>query len=383
MCIRIWSYSFFFFVLIGQILIAQSSTNNSSSSNYNETGLPFIQNFTPENYNAHGQNWGAVQDSLGILYFANGEGVLSFDGINWEIIALPSQGHAKSIAIDKTNKIYVGASGEFGYLEPDEIGALKYISLSDQLPTKFKDFTTVWQIRATIDGIYFQSNERIFRWRDNHFKVWEIDDGIKFSRIFFVNDTLYFNIIGKGLMYIDQEEIKLAPFGNSLKGKSLTSIIPYSKHQSLVATIDSLYILDDKGLNPFKTDVNEIIRKGGLYNLLQLDNGHFALGTINSGLIIMDNQGKQILSLNNEDVLSSQSIYSLFKDNSGALWATMGFGIAKIDYPSQFSNYSNLGVTSSTFDITRFNNELYAGTDNGLFKLISQETSFFHFENVI
>lgn len=52
------------------------------TTNYGEVGLPYIQNYLPEDYgNAYPQTWGVVQDSLGILYFANGTGVLMYDGI--------------------------------------------------------------------------------------------------------------------------------------------------------------------------------------------------------------------------------------------------------------------------------------------------------------
>ncbi|MGB5556213.1 MAG: HAMP domain-containing sensor histidine kinase, partial [Flavobacteriaceae bacterium] len=375
-------YVFLICSALGPVALSQSVKNEALLKQFNEAGLPFIQNYTPDDYNAHGQNWGAVQDSLGILYFANGEGVLAFDGVNWEIIILPSQGHAKSIAIDHKNRIYVGASGEFGYLETDVRGAMKYVSISSQLEKDLQNFTTVWQIQAAQNGIYFQTNEYIFRWANNSFKVWKSDQGSKFSRIFLVNDILYFSELGKGLMFIDNDEIKAVTNGKYFANKRLTDIVPFGEGHLLIATIDTLFVHSKQELRPFITEVDNYIQENLLYGVQELNDGSLALGTINGGIVVIDKKGKKRLILNDLEILASLSVYNLFKDNSGMLWATLGFGIAKIELPSPFSSYDKLGVSSTTFAITRFDNEIYAGTGNGLFKLIDKGPNGPHFENV-
>lgn len=64
-----------------------------------------------------------------MLYFANGSVELTYDGVNWDVVTLPKRAHVKSILIDNTNRIYVGALVEIGYLEPTLLGKLEYISL--------------------------------------------------------------------------------------------------------------------------------------------------------------------------------------------------------------------------------------------------------------
>jgi len=46
----------------------------------NTIGIPDITNYTGEVYNAGTQNRQIVQDRNGVMYFANYEGLLSFDG---------------------------------------------------------------------------------------------------------------------------------------------------------------------------------------------------------------------------------------------------------------------------------------------------------------
>jgi hypothetical protein len=93
-----------------------------------EAGVPFISNFTPEEYNANTQNWAAVQDNRGVMYFGNNSGVLEYNGLNWRLIPISNYSIVRSLAIDNAGTIYVGAEGEFGYLATDSVGNLSYES---------------------------------------------------------------------------------------------------------------------------------------------------------------------------------------------------------------------------------------------------------------
>ena len=88
--------------------------------------VPPVYNYNTSNYNGGNQNWAVAQDKSGIIYAANNRGLLSFDGVNWELHTLPNNIGVKSIFIDSseteneiTEKIYVGAFEEFGYFERD------------------------------------------------------------------------------------------------------------------------------------------------------------------------------------------------------------------------------------------------------------------------
>ena len=55
----------------------------------NTIALPEIINYPKQVYNAGTQNWKIVQDKKGIMYAANDEGLLSFDGSFWKKYTLP------------------------------------------------------------------------------------------------------------------------------------------------------------------------------------------------------------------------------------------------------------------------------------------------------
>src|SRR5258707_8144513 len=94
----------------------------------NTIGIPAIVNYSNQAYNAGSQNWGIAQDKNGIVYFANNDGLLTFDGNSWRRYLLPNKTKVRSIAIDK-ERIYVGGQSELGYFSANEKGGLYYTSL--------------------------------------------------------------------------------------------------------------------------------------------------------------------------------------------------------------------------------------------------------------
>lgn len=124
-------------------------TISYSFSQVNTLGLPFIKNYTLKDYKAKSQNWAIAKDSRGVMYFANNDGVLEYDGRNWELIGINKGAIARSLAIDSTGTIYVGAENEFGCIQPDGLGKLYYSSFSDLLPSQDQGFSDINKVYIT------------------------------------------------------------------------------------------------------------------------------------------------------------------------------------------------------------------------------------------
>ena len=77
-------------------------------------GFKFLQNYSPEKYNSHPQNWCIARDKQGIIYVANQGGLLTFDGVDWKKIIIPNQ-TARSVTIDASGTVYVGGVNELGF----------------------------------------------------------------------------------------------------------------------------------------------------------------------------------------------------------------------------------------------------------------------------
>ena len=81
----------------------------------NTIGLPDIINYGKPVYKAGLQNWDIKQDKNGIVYFANNEGLLSFDGKYWNNYPLPNKTIVRSVEIGPDNRIYVGGQDDERY----------------------------------------------------------------------------------------------------------------------------------------------------------------------------------------------------------------------------------------------------------------------------
>jgi hypothetical protein len=138
----------------------------------NALGLPEIINYSKQDYKAGAQNRHIRQDKKGIVYFANSEGLLTFNGINWKVYPLPNKSIVRSIEFGPDNKLYVGGQDEFGYFSPSTNGTLLYHSLKQLLPEKERSFTDVWEIYFFRDGVFFQTSNNIYRISGNRSTIY-------------------------------------------------------------------------------------------------------------------------------------------------------------------------------------------------------------------
>ncbi len=364
MIYRYFLLFFCFYISYFQVY-AQDSNTQILSNQIQETGLPFVQNYTPNDYGAATDNWGIVQDSLGVLYFANGDGVLTYDGVSWNLIELPNSGSVLSLAIDKKGKIYVGGANEMGYLESNSIGRLNYVSLLSELPQEYHDLDNIRKIHVTDDGVIFGSETSIYKWRRNKFKVWELKSR---SWTFYERGIVYVKIKGKGLMKLKDDQFKLVNDGDFFKNMYLTTLTPFDHNQLLVSSMNRLFLYDGKKFKPFFIDTPDFFSENIIYNITHLNDGTIAIGTLHNGILFIDREGHKQIVLSQKGLLNSKQVTYLFEDQSGILWATLFSGIAKIEYPSPFTFYnSNNNSPDIVVGFQRYKNKLFVASSEGLY----------------
>src|SRR4030095_15969059 len=139
----------------------------------NTIGLPDILNYSKQSYSGGAQNRQIIQDKKGILYFANNEGVMSFNGINWKIFPLPNKSIVRCIKFGADGKLYVGGQDEFGYFSPQANGRLEYHSLKEKLPVSERSFADVWEIIFYNNSIFFQTSEIIYEISENRSNAYQ------------------------------------------------------------------------------------------------------------------------------------------------------------------------------------------------------------------
>ena len=209
-------------------------------------GQPRVINFPRSTYHADNQNWCIDQDDKGILYFANNDGLLTFDGLSWKTYPLPDKMILRALDVQPSGRIYTGSYEEFGFWERDTRGELQYNSLIPLL----KDFTfqneEIWKI-ITWKGItYFQSFSVIFAYNGKTVKV--IQPPGLISCFALSHDQLFLRIEGQGLFRLQDYHIVSADNAGFFREKMIRVMLPYAEGKMLIATADDgIFVYDTAG----------------------------------------------------------------------------------------------------------------------------------------
>jgi class 3 adenylate cyclase len=342
-----------------------------------EIGIPLVKNYLPKDYKAFSQNWGFVQDKRGVLYFANGDGVLMFDGVHWDVVKITNNYTVSSIAIDRFSRIFVGSTSEFGYISTTKTGKFKYTSLISYFDEKDRKFDYILNIYVLRDAVYFMTSEKMFRWSDGKMHHWNLHkpaNCIKFDNSIFVWQK------NSGLKYLHNDSLVHFNGSDYFFNIPVFNILPYENRKMLIVTRDSgLYLMN----NPFRakdikspdityfyTEINNFIKDNQLLYSCRLSNGNYAFATLRAGTAIVSPTGKLIQLLNKKTGIFNETHNYVSQDNQSDVWLAMDNGIAKADIASPLSFWNDeMGLRGSVMSVARMNNILYTGTWQGVYCL--------------
>lgn len=380
---------FLFFTIIFAGLcdptLVAAQTPNAPGSARNEVGRPFMATFTLKDYPGDVQTWAFVQDRRGVIYAGNQPGVLEYDGASWRMIPTTNNSFVRSLAIDDTGRIYVGAQADFGYLAPDAAGQLHYVSLLRHIPEAQRSFSYVWTTLITDDGVYFQTREHLFRFNqeDTTWSVKICQPQTSFDFAFWFGGTYYVHQGGIGFSKMVNDSLHVLPGGEQFANDRVQVMLPADDSNGrsgkfLLGTFNrGFFLFDGQSFRPFKTEADVFLRNGTLYNAAILTDGAFALATISGGAVIIDRNGRIRQYLNNANGLTSNSVLSVFVDRSGALWLGPETAIQIVETPSPLSKYTAVdGLDGTVSILIRYKGVLYAGTSTGPYYLDSQSSRF-------
>jgi len=343
----------------------------------NEAGKVFITNYRPKDYGAHAQNWAIVQDDRGVMYFGNVRGVLEYDGVTWRLIRLPNKSLARSLAKDQNGRIYVGGVGDFGYLAPDSVGQMRYVSLLAYVNEADKKFADVLHTGVTPQGVYFQTTNALFRWADHRIDVWKPQTSFHLS--FVVRDTLYVRQWQAGLMRMAQDSLQLVPDGERFADERIYLMLPFDEKNILIGTrAQGLFLYDGAAVTPFRTEAEAFLAANQLYLPgAALKDGTLALGTLRGGVAIIDRQGRLLRVIDKATGLLNDTVSFLFTDRDGALWLALDNGLARVEAVSPFTFYDEQsGLKIPIAYLLRHQEILYAATNVGVFYLHAASREF-------
>lgn len=348
-----------FFVCFGSLCLGQ-----------NTIGIPDIVNYPRDVYNAGTQNRGILQDKNGVMYFANYEGLLSFDGNYWKSYPLPNKTVVRSIAIGKDNRIYAGGQDDFGYFSPDRNGRLVYTSLKPLLSEKDYAFSDIWNIVPYGNDVFFLCREKIFQLNNRSIIVYPA-----VSEWLFLGESNHQLIAqdGRNGLLLFRDGL-WSPFVKEQALPSsylVTCLFPIGKDSSFLGTVNTgFYILSGNVITPFHFAGPNPFGNERVLTAIAVNEDWLAIGTNLDGTFIVNKKGEIIQNLSRKEGLQNNNILMLFIDRDKNLWLGLDNGIDFIAYNNSIKHIypeklnEGLGYTSIVY-----NKELFVGTSNGLYCL--------------
>lgn len=331
-----------------------------------DIGTPPIRNFTKKIYAASPQNWQIAQRQDGMMLFANNLGLLTFNGNSWDLYPITNRTIVRSLLVHPDHKIYVGGQGEFGYFGQEEKGRLIYNDLTPLVPEINRNFADVWQVCYRDRHVLFQTSREILIYNGKSIRVYLPPAPIR--KMMTHSAEIYINLVDGSTLRFNGNDFENAQIANFVPG-DIINICDLGNGKKWLAGYRSGIFECSSGtcskntfsLNPANKNIRITVMQ-------RLRDGHILLGTMDHGLIILNEAGEILLALKKESGLINTSILAAMEDNNGNIWVSTESGLNFIEYKSPYRFlYPDIPYNGTGYSMALLRDRLYLGTNNGLY----------------
>ncbi len=357
---EICRYFLFFIVVFCQPLGVNSET---VTGGFSERAKPFSK----ITYNAARQNWSVSSSPGGFVYFANHQGLLEFDGTNWQLYKLPNQTILRAVKVLNDSTIFTSGYMELGYWKPDEYGKLHYFSLVEKAKNLFYNNIEFWNIAFADRFIYFHSFNRVLAYHSDTLSLVKLPPFISVMNK--VNNKVLAAVRNVGIYEIVADSVKPFITGDFFKDKLVHFLIPFKEGQMLIGTAShGIFLWNGNGIKQWNSEWTGYFVKNEPNRGYYSEKGHVIVGTIIDGITIFDETGRLLLKINTDNGLSNNTVLGIEADEWQNLWLALddGIGFIPVDRKKGYSINQIPGV-GAIYSMAVFNNNMYLGTNQGLF----------------
>jgi DNA-binding CsgD family transcriptional regulator len=326
--------------------------------------VPLVKSFEKSDYNAGRQNWDVAIDKDGVVYFANTDGLLCNIFGEWTLQKLEKGGTVRSLHVNN-DTIWVGGINEYGYFFKNETGSLEYKKLGDL------ENEIIWNVIEFDNKILFQSYLNLIIYD----KLTKTIHYSTFSESFWTilewgNELWAITMQGVLGVIRDGRFYHRESFVQHLSSEVRKAFI--HDDQLFIVSMDDVFVYDKNNLSKFdfwgKLDKEQFFSGGSL------NNNAFLLGTVTSGLLIVDPDSENITVVGSAEGLLDNTVLGIGTDEDKSVWLGLDYGIAKLELKkSIYPIFAN----GATYHIEDIRNKTYLSTNKGAF--VSENNQQFNF----
>ncbi|WP_299215420.1 LuxR C-terminal-related transcriptional regulator [uncultured Aquimarina sp.] len=329
--------------------------------------LPEIIHYDTKDMGFGAQSWDIGQDENGIVYVANENKVLIFDGSEWNSVATNKAMVNRSLFVKNKDSIYFGADGHFGLIINNDKDAYK-VSLLNNVNKSISDSAEeYWRIHEIDDEVVFQTFSNLYINQGNI--ITKIPAPCCFRWSYKIDGDLYVNDYEYGIFKLSGTS--LLPIYNSDElNASIIGVTKVGEDLILISDIKGLFSLNNNKVVPLDFSLSEEVKKAQIFSFLKLEDGRIALGTVSNGLYILDLDNGKTENINKLKGLQNNTVLSIFQDDEHNLWLALDYGVDYLKLNSSlkyfYDYYGKLGTTYAAIKDKGF---YYIGTNQGLYLL--------------
>jgi len=331
-----------------------------------EKGVPFLENFTPKQYQNKGKIWDIKTAPNGIVYMAADKGLLEYDGKTWNSFK-GSNGFTRSVLVINDSLIYTGSDLDFGVWKKNKFQGFDYVSLYPFREEALDVSEEFWHVHQLNDDIVFVSSQNIYVFKNG--QLVRIGAPSRFTGNFWLNDSLYFADEKYGLYVFDEYSLRKVFENPENTNLEITGLFQ-NKDGLVVVTRDlGLYQFESGNLYKLDNPLSENLKMAKVFSFEQIGQSHVAFGTVLKGLYIADIEGNVIHQINRHKGLPSNTVLALHYSSAGKLWLGMDYGVSSLDLKKNFTWFFDYrGDFGTGYTALLKDDEFYLGTNQGLYR---------------
>ncbi|UII31311.1 ATP-binding protein [Fulvivirga ulvae] len=290
-----------------------------------------IRNFNTGSYKATSFNYMGLQARDGMYYFGNENGILQYDGSEWQLHTVKNYSGIFSMTEGENNTFYVGGYNEFGYVKKDSAGTLIYTSLRNKVSMD-STINEVWQTIIFNESVYFLSYDRILRW--DGVEIHHIS--VKDAYLFPVNGKLYASVLNGNMIRLEGDSTIFVSDKIKFGEDAAFQILPGPANKHIIFTsFHGLYLFDENNgiIEKWSISANDLLIKSQLYSAIHWQDSLYACTTWTNGLIFLNKDGEVVKKITANDGLSTNSLREPMQDSRNNLWVASNFGITYLQWP--------------------------------------------------
>lgn len=331
--------------------------------------IPQLLQFEPSTYQAANQNWSFTQDDEGYLYVANSEGVLVHNGMGWQLVELPRNVRPRAVHYH-LDRVYVVGFETLGWLDMSDRAQPAFVPMFSEIMRGSRE--EYWGLASLDSSLLYQSFSQVF--------VMPTDgppEPLQLSSTFMLGSEglqrdYYLPAIQGPLLRLNRESIEIdtvAPLSLIPAGARITSVIDDVDGLLVFTQFKGIFRLVNDTLRPISLPISEIIKSAQANKALRLTDGSIAVGTIQSGVIIIDQDLQIRYEIDRKSGLLNNTVLSLYQDRVGQLWIGLDNGIALLALQDEDRHYYDVAGELGTITCaTTYDGALYLGSNQGLFR---------------